>query len=275
MQKERVNGVKKIIAVGSGKGGVGKSTVAVNLALALAKNGSKVGLLDADVYGPSQPHMLDAKGVKPAVVDGRFAPVMRHGLKSMSMGYLVGEDAPMVWRGPMIGKALQQLIQDTDWGELDYLVIDLPPGTGDIQLTLCQRVPLNGAVIVTTPQDLALADVMRACEMLVKLSVPILGVVENMSYYHCPQCGHDEALFGAGGGDKVAHKYDVQMLGRIPLAVRIREMTDHGKPTVIQDPDSAEAHAFIKMAESVAARLAAQPKDYAGIFPKVVVEKDK
>lgn len=273
MQKERVKGVKKIIAVGSGKGGVGKSTVAVNLALALAKNGANVGLLDADVYGPSQPLMLGAKGVKPVVENSRFKPIVRHGLQSMSMGYLVGEEAPMVWRGPMIGKALNQLIHETDWDNLDYLVVDLPPGTGDIQLTLCQKIPLNGAVIVTTPQDLALADVIRACEMLEKLSVPILGVVENMSYYHCSQCGHDEAIFGAGGGEKVAHKYKVDLLGHIPLDVHIREMTDNGKPTVVQDPDGVHAKAFAEIARQVVARLDAQPKDYSSVFPKVVVEK--
>jgi ATP-binding protein involved in chromosome partitioning len=274
VQKERVEGVKKIIAVASGKGGVGKSTISVNLALALAKNGAKVGLLDADVYGPSQPLMLNAVGEKPIVKNGRLMPVVRHGLQSMSMGYLVGEDAALVWRGPMIGKALQQLIHDTAWEGLDYLVIDLPPGTGDIQLTLCQRIPLNGAVIVTTPQDLALADVIRACEMLNTLSVPILGVVENMSIYHCSKCGHEEDIFGVGGGDKLAKKYAVDVLGRIPLDMRIREMTDNGNPTVVQDPESVHAQEFIKIANKVVGKLVAQPKDYSGLFPKVVVENN-
>ena len=271
-QKERVKNVKKIIAVASGKGGVGKSTVAVNLALALAKTGAKVGLLDADVYGPSQPLMLNAKGERPVVKDGRLSPIIRHGLQSMSIGYLVGEVDPMVWRGPMIGKALQQLIHDTDWDALDYMVVDLPPGTGDIQLTLCQKITLNGVVMVTTPQDLALADVMRACEMFAKLSIPILGVVENMSIHHCSQCGHEENIFGAGGGDKLAKRYEVDMLGAIPLDRHIREMTDGGNPTVVQAPDSAYAKAFITIAEKVVAKLAEQPKDYSGIFPKVKVE---
>lgn len=274
MQKEKVKGVKKIIAVASGKGGVGKSTVSVNLALALAKNGAKVGLLDADVYGPSQPLMLNAQGEKPVVKNGLLQPIIRHGLQSMSMGYLVGEDAAMVWRGPMIGKALQQLIHDTEWTDLDYLVIDLPPGTGDIQLTLCQRIPLNGAVIVTTPQDLALADVIRACEMLNKLSVPILGVVENMSVYHCSKCGHEERVFGAGGGDKLAERFDAEILGRVPLDMRIREMTDHGNPTVVADPESVHTNTFVKIAEQLVKKVAAQPKDYSGLFPKIVVEKD-
>jgi ATP-binding protein involved in chromosome partitioning len=275
VQKEKVNGVKKIIAVASGKGGVGKSTISVNLALALAKNGAKVGLLDADVYGPSQPLMLNAVGEKPVVKNGRLMPIIRHGLQSMSMGYLVGDDAALAWRGPMIGKALQQLIHDTEWQDLDYLVVDLPPGTGDIQLTLCQKIPLNGAVIVTTPQDLALADVIRACEMLAKLSVPILGVIENMSVYHCPQCGHEESIFGVGGGDKLAKRYEADVLGRIPLDVRIREMTDHGHPTVMQDPDSIHTQTFVSIAKKVVEKLAAQPKDYSGLFPKITVENDK
>jgi ATP-binding protein involved in chromosome partitioning len=244
-------GIKKIIAVGSGKGGVGKSTVAVNLALALAKSGLSVGILDADIYGPSQPTMLGAGQARPAMKEGVLEPIERYGIKSMSMGYLIDATAPVVWRGPMLGKAMQQLLHDTNWGHLDYLVIDLPPGTGDIQISLCQKVPVSGAVVVTTPQDLALLDVRRACEMFKKMNVPILGVVENMSLYHCPQCGHAEPLFGSGGGAKIAAEYETVLLGAIPLAMQIREMTDNGVPPVVQAPDSGYAKAFCSIANAI------------------------
>lgn len=267
--------IKKIIAVASGKGGVGKSTVAVNLALALAKNGAKVGILDADIYGPSQPAMLGALGERPAFENGVLQPIERHGLKSMSIGYLIDAEAPVVWRGPMLGKALQQLLQDTNWGSLDYLVIDLPPGTGDVQITLCQKIAVSGAVIVTTPQDLALLDVKRACEMFVKLSVPILGVIENMSVYHCSQCGHAEQIFGAGGGAKLCQQFQCEYLGAIPLMMQIREMTDSGTPPVASAPDSPYAKVFLDAAAKLVAVLAKQPKDFSSSFPKIVVEHTK
>lgn len=270
--KLKVEQVKKIIAVASGKGGVGKSTVAVNLALALQKEGNAVGLLDADIYGPSQPMMLGFTGERPVLQDGKLLPVMCHGLQSMSMGYLVDDNAAMVWRGPMLGKALQQLLQDTKWDALDYLIIDLPPGTGDIHLTLCQKIAITGAVIVTTPQDLALFDVKRACEMFKKLNVPILGVIENMSVYHCPQCGHDEKIFGEGGGKKLADEYGFSVLGAIPLDIHIREMTDSGNPPVVQAPESHYAKAFSAVARQLISVVAALPKDYSINFPKVVVE---
>lgn len=267
--------VKNIIAVASGKGGVGKSTVAVNLALALAKEGAQVGLLDADIYGPSQPAMLNALGEKPVVEGKSLQPIKRHGIQSMSIGYLIDATAPMVWRGPMIGKALQQLLQDTEWQDLDYLIIDLPPGTGDIQLTLCQKIPVSGAVMVTTPQDLALHDVRRACEMFNKLNVPILGVIENMSVYHCDNCGHEQALFGTGGGELLAKEYGVNLLQKIPLDIKIRTMTDSGHPPVVQNPKSHQANAFFNAARKAAARLSLESKDYSKRFPKIVVQHDK
>lgn len=264
--------VKNIIAVGSGKGGVGKSLVAVNIALALAKEGAQVGLLDADIYGPSQPAMLGVSGERPVFHEKSLLPIKRHGIQSMSIGYLIDQDTPMVWRGPMLGKALQQLFYDTRWESLDYLIIDLPPGTGDIQLTLCQKIPVSGAVIVTTPQDLALLDVRRACEMFNKLGVPILGVVENMSHYHCSQCGHEEAVFGSGGGAKLAQEYSLSLLGSIPLIVAIRETTDEGRPIVMAEPDGQYAKLFYQIARKTAAKLAGQAKDYSARFPKVVVK---
>ena len=267
--------IKKIIAVASGKGGVGKSTVAINLALALAKTGAKVGILDADIYGPSQPAMLGAAAERPVFKDGKLLPIERHGLKSMSMGYLIEPLAPVVWRGPMLGKALQQLLQDTAWDELDYLVIDLPPGTGDVQITLCQKIAVSGAVIVTTPQDMALLDVRRACEMFMKLNVPILGFVENMSFHTCSQCGHEEHIFGQGGGEKLVQEYKAVLLGSIPLNAQIREMTDNGNPPVVQAPESDYANAFISVAKKVVDVLAAQPKDYKNKFPNIVVENTK
>lgn len=264
--------IKNIIAVASGKGGVGKSTVAVNLALALARDGANTGILDADIYGPSQPMMLGAVGEKPVIKDRTIQPVRRHGLQAMSIGFLVDGSAAMAWRGPMLGKALEQLMHDTTWEALDYLVVDLPPGTGDVQLTLCQKIPVTGAVIVTTPQDLALLDVTRACEMFNKLNVPMLGVVENMSLYHCSNCGHEEHLFGAGGGQKLARQYNLALLGQIPLHMRIRELTDSGTPPVAQEPQSGYSQRFAEIARSAAARLSLQPKDYSAKFPKIVVK---
>lgn len=267
--------VKNIIAVGSGKGGVGKSTVSINLALALMRAGARVGILDADIYGPSQPTMLGTAQEKPVIQDKTLHPILRHGLQSMSIGYLIDPNAPMVWRGPMLGKALQQLLGDTKWDALDYLIVDLPPGTGDIQLTLCQKIPVSGAVIVTTPQDLALLDVTRACEMFQKLNVPILGIVENMSLYHCEQCGHETHIFGEGGAKKLSETYQVPLLGSVPLALPIREMTDSGTPPVVKAPDSEYAKTFYEIARHTAARLALQAKDYSAKFPKITVETIK
>jgi ATP-binding protein involved in chromosome partitioning len=264
--------IKNIIAVASGKGGVGKSTIAVNLALALAQEGANVGLLDADIYGPSQPAMLGTAGEKPVIKDRSIQPMLRHGIQSISIGNLVDANAALAWRGPMLGKALEQLIHDTQWKGLDYLVVDLPPGTGDVQLTLCQKIPVSGAVIVTTPQDLALHDVRRACEMFKKLNVPILGVVENMSGYHCSQCGHEEKIFGQGGGETLAKEYELALLAQIPLNIRIREMTDSGCPPVLQEPNGNYAKMFGELARKTAAKLAGQTKDYSARFPKIVVE---
>ena len=267
--------VKNIIAVASGKGGVGKSTIAINLALALAQEGAQVGILDADIYGPSQPTMLGASGEKPQLEDGSFLPIVRHGIQSMSIGYLIDQNTPMVWRGPMIGKAMQQLLNDTHWYALDYLIVDLPPGTGDVQLTLCQKIPVSGAVIVTTPQDLALLDVRRACEMFQKLEVPILGIVENMSTYHCPHCGNEDKIFGEGGAAKLAQEYGHSILGMMPLDVSIREMTDNGNPPVVQQPNGLYAKTFGEIARHAAAKLALQAKDYSAKFPKIVIKHDK
>ncbi|OGT58768.1 MAG: hypothetical protein A3F14_06830 [Gammaproteobacteria bacterium RIFCSPHIGHO2_12_FULL_43_28] len=257
MQKDTI---KHIIAVASGKGGVGKSTVAVNLALALLKEGVRVGLLDADIYGPSQPTMLGAQGERPVLSGKQLQPIERHGLQSMSIGYLVDATAAMMWRGPMLGKALEQLLRDTAWGELDYLIIDLPPGTGDVQLSLCQKIPVSGAVIVTTPQDLALIDVRRACEMFKKLNVPILGVIENMSTHHCEQCGHEDKLFGEGGGETLSTEYRTPLLGTIPLNRTIREMTDGGMPPVAGAPESRYAVVFGEIAAKVADQLTRNEK---------------
>ncbi len=249
--------VRHVIAVASGKGGVGKSTTAVNLALALDREGARVGLLDADIYGPSQGMMLGvASGRRPEVKDGKqFVPIRAHGLKTMSMSFLVEENTPMVWRGPMATGALQQLLMQTDWGELDYLVVDMPPGTGDIQLTLSQKVPVSGAVIVTTPQDIALLDARKGIEMFRKVDIPVLGVVENMSLYACPKCGELSHLFGAGGGERVAGEFGVPLLGELPLASHIREQADGGKPTVAADPDGLTGRLYRDGARHMAARL--------------------
>jgi len=264
--------VKNIIAVASGKGGVGKSTTAVNLALALQAEGANVGVLDADIYGPSVPRMLGLSG-KPDSKDGRLIePKRNHGLQVMSIGFLIEEDTPMIWRGPMVTQALQQLLNDTQWVELDYLVIDLPPGTGDIQLTLCQRVPVSGAVIVTTPQDIALLDARKGLRMFEKVEVPVLGIVENMSTHICSQCGHEEHIFGAGGGAAMAAQYHVPMLGSLPLDIRIREQADSGTPTMVASPDSNLAAAYRSIARNTAARLSLNARNKSIQFPNIVIQ---
>lgn len=248
--------VKNIIAVASGKGGVGKSTTAVNLALALAAEGATVGILDADIHGPSQPQMLGTGGRRPDTVDNRYMiPIEAHGLQSNSMGYLVTEKTPMVWRGPMVSGAFQQLIKQTRWGELDYLIIDMPPGTGDVQLTLSQNVPVSGAVIVTTPQDIALLDAKKGIEMFRKVRVPVLGVVENMAIHQCSQCGHAEHIFGSGGGERIAQQYDTVLLGALPLDLGIREQADGGCPSVAADPESPISQIYRQVARRAAAEL--------------------
>jgi ATP-binding protein involved in chromosome partitioning len=268
-------GVRNVVAVASGKGGVGKSTVAVNFALALAAEGARVGLLDADIYGPSQPRMLGLTGGRPETKDGKLLePLVAHGIEAMSIGFLVDEQQPMAWRGPMVTSALNQLLTQTRWGDLDYLIVDMPPGTGDIQLTLAQRVPVSGAVIVTTPQDIALADARKGLEMFQKVHVPVLGVVENMSIHVCSRCGHEEHIFGEHGGRDLSAEYGVPLLGSLPLDKRIREETDLGKPTVVADPTSPISRAFTEAALRAAGELAARTKDYSRLFPNITVEDD-
>ncbi|HEX3603988.1 MAG TPA: iron-sulfur cluster carrier protein ApbC [Steroidobacteraceae bacterium] len=265
--------VKNVVAVASGKGGVGKSTTAANLALAWAAQGAKVGLLDADIYGPSQPLMMGLTGAKPVSTDGKhMAPLRAHGVEVMSIGFMIDPEQPMAWRGPMVTSALSQLLGDTTWGDLDYLVVDMPPGTGDIQLTLAQRVPVSGAVIVTTPQDIALLDARKGLKMFEKVEVRVLGIVENMSMHICSQCGHVEHVFGSGGGARMAAQYGVQLLGELPLDIRIREDADGGSPTVAAEPGSERARAYFLMARRTAARLATLNKDYSRAFPKITVE---
>jgi len=266
--------IRNIVAVASGKGGVGKSTVAVNLALAWAAQGARVGILDADIYGPSQPLMLGLAAERPVSADGkRLLPLVAHGVSAMSIGFLVDAEQPMVWRGPMVTQALTQLLGETQWGALDYLVVDMPPGTGDIQLTLAQRVPVAGAVIVTTPQDIALADARKGLKMFEKVAVPVLGVVENMSVHVCPQCGHTDHIFGAGGGARMAAQYGVKLLGELPLDSRIREEADGGRPTVIAAPDSPRARCYFEMARRTAGALAARARDRSSVFPRIVIEE--
>jgi ATP-binding protein involved in chromosome partitioning len=266
-------GVKNIIAVASGKGGVGKSTVAVNLALAWAAQGARVGVLDADIYGPSQPLMLGLTGQRPSAPDGKhIKPLSAHGVVAMSIGFLIDPAQPMVWRGPMVTQALSQLLSDTDWGELDYLVVDMPPGTGDIQLTLAQRVPVAGAVIVTTPQDIALADARKGLAMFEKVAVPVLGIIENMSIHVCSNCGHAEHIFGSGGGARMAAEAGVRLLGELPLDARIREDADGGRPTVVAEPQSARARLYFEAARRTAAVLARRSRDRSMVFPTIVVE---
>ncbi len=265
--------VKNIVAVASGKGGVGKSTMAVNLALALAAEGASVGILDADIYGPSQPMMLGVQG-RPESADGKtMEPMENHGVQVMSIGFMIEADNPMIWRGPMATQALEQLLRQTNWRELDYLIVDMPPGTGDIQLTLSQRVPLTGAVIVTTPQDIALLDARKGLKMFEKVGVPILGVVENMAVYHCPNCGHSEHIFGADGGKKMAAQYGVDYLGALPLSLSIREQADSGRPTVVADPDGEIAAIYKTVARQVAVKIANQAKDYSSRFPTINISK--
>ncbi|MEW6691979.1 MAG: iron-sulfur cluster carrier protein ApbC [Pseudomonadota bacterium] len=272
---KRLPEVRNIIAVASGKGGVGKSTTAVNLALGLQAEGAKVGILDADIYGPSIPRMLGAEGEQPTSVDGRsLEPKIAYGLQSMSIGFLVGEDNPMIWRGPMVTSALQQLLNDTRWHDLDYLIIDMPPGTGDIQLTLAQKVPVAGAVIVTTPQDIALLDAKKGLKMFERVDVPVLGIIENMSLHVCSNCGHVEPIFGEGGGARMAAEYGVELLGQLPLEKGIREQADSGHPTVAADPESPTAKIYRDIARKLAARLAQRAKDYSTKFPTIVIKND-
>ncbi len=267
-------GIKNTIAIASGKGGVGKSTTSVNLALALQAEGAKVGILDADIYGPSQPRMLGCSG-KPDSADGKsIEPKVAYNIQSMSIGYLIDEDTPMIWRGPMVTGALEQLLSDTNWSDLDYLIIDLPPGTGDIQLTLCQKIPVSAAIIVTTPQDIALLDARKALKMFEKVDVPVLGIIENMSTHICSQCGHEEHIFGAGGGEQMAKQYNVDLLGSLPLDIRIREGLDQGKPTVAMEPESDISLLYREIARKSSAKLSQMAKDYSGKFPKIVIENN-
>ncbi len=269
-----IDNIKNIIAVASGKGGVGKSTTAVNLALALSAEGAKVGILDADIYGPSQPRMLGISG-KPESKDGtHLEPMTSYNLQAMSIGFLIEEETPMIWRGPMVTQALEQLLNDTNWSDLDYLVIDLPPGTGDTQLTLAQKVPVSGAVIVTTPQDIALLDARKGLKMFQKVEVPVLGVVENMSIHICSNCGHEEHIFGEGGGRGMAEQFGIELLGSLPLDIHIREEADSGKPSVVADPDSRIAESYREIARKTAAKLSLQAKDYAAKFPRIVIQNN-
>ncbi|GAB6044068.1 iron-sulfur cluster carrier protein ApbC [Endothiovibrio diazotrophicus] len=269
-----IKNVKNIIAVASGKGGVGKSTVSVNLALALSAEGATVGILDADIYGPSQPRMLGISG-KPESLDGQsMEPMNSYHVQAMSVGFLIDEETPMIWRGPMVTQALEQLLNDTSWKDLDYLIIDLPPGTGDTQLTLAQKVPVSGAVIVTTPQDIALLDARKGLKMFQKVEVPVLGVVENMSIHICSKCGHEEHIFGEGGGERMAEQYHVNFLGSLPLDITIRQHADGGKPTVVAEPEGRITAMYKEIARNTAAKLAQQSKDYATKFPQIVIAND-
>ncbi|MGA2549705.1 MAG: iron-sulfur cluster carrier protein ApbC [Burkholderiaceae bacterium] len=264
--------VKNVIAVASGKGGVGKSTTAVNVALALAAEGATVGILDADIYGPSQPMMLGISG-KPETRDGRtMEPLRNHGVQAISIGFMISPDEPMVWRGPMVTQALQQLLEQTNWQDVDYLIVDMPPGTGDIQLTLSQKVPVTGAVIVTTPQDIALLDARKGLKMFEKVGIPILGVVENMSVHVCSNCGHVEPIFGSGGGEKMCADFGVELLGKLPLDLQIREQTDSGRPTVVADPTGPITALYLEIARKIAVKIAEQAKDLSSKFPTIVVK---
>jgi len=269
-----IKGVKNIIAVASGKGGVGKSTTAVNLALALSAEGATVGILDADIYGPSQPRMLGVHQ-QPESTDGKtLEPLTSYNLQAMSIGFLIDEETPMIWRGPMVTQALEQLLNDTQWKDVDYLIVDLPPGTGDTQLTLAQKVPVTGAVIVTTPQDIALLDARKGLKMFEKVEVPVLGIIENMSIHICSNCGHEEHIFGSGGGQRMAEQYNVDMLGALPLDISIRESTDGGKPSVVADPEGRIAEIYRDIARRVAAKLSQKAKNYSAAFPKIVIQNN-
>ena len=266
-------GVKNIIAIASGKGGVGKSTTAVNLALALVQEGAVVGLLDADIYGPSQPQMLGLTGQQPQSTDGEsMEPLEAYGLQAMSIGFMIDVDSPMVWRGPMVTQALEQLLNQTAWRDLDYLIVDMPPGTGDTQLTLAQKVPVTGAVIVTTPQDIALIDARKGLKMFEKVGIPILGLIENMSIHICAKCGNEEHIFGQGGGAQMCKDYDTELLGSLPLELSIRELADAGKPTVVGAPDSRAAEIYRSIARRMAVKVAERAKDMSAKFPNIVVQ---
>ena len=269
---KRIEGIKNIIAVASGKGGVGKSTTSANLALALSSDGAKVGILDADIYGPSMPRMLGMSGTPESKDGSTLEPMENHNLKAMSIGFLVEEDTPMIWRGPMVTQALEQLLRDTNWGSLDYLIVDLPPGTGDTQLTLSQKIPVSGAVIVTTPQDIALLDARKGLAMFEKVEVPVLGVVENMSIHICSACGNAEHIFGQGGGKRMSEEFDVDFLGELPLNISIREQADAGNPTVIADPDGQISDMYREISRKMSARLAEKSKDYTSKFPNIVIQ---
>ena len=268
-----LKGVKNIIAVASGKGGVGKSTTAANLALALAQEGAKVGLLDADIYGPSIPQMMGLAGQQPESDDGKtMHPLKAHGVQTMSIGFLIEPETAMIWRGPMVQSAITQMLREVAWGELDILVVDMPPGTGDTQLTLAQKVPVTGAVIVTTPQDIALIDARKGLKMFEKVGIPILGLVENMSIHICSKCGHEEHIFGHGGGEQMCKDYDAEFLGALPLELAIREMADAGQPTVVGAPDSRSAEIYRTIARRVAVKVAERAKDMTHKFPNIVVQ---
>ena len=268
-----IPGVKNIIAVASGKGGVGKSTTAVNLALALSAEGARVGILDADIYGPSQPQMLGIHS-KPESKDGKsMEPIVAHDIQAMSIGFLVDTETPMVWRGPMVTGTLEQLLKETRWDKLDYLVVDLPPGTGDIQLTLSQKVPVTGAIIVTTPQDIALLDARRGLKMFEKVSIPIIGIVENMAMHTCSKCGNEEHIFGSGGAEKICQDYAVSLLGSLPLDIKIREQADNGNPTVVAEPESNAAKTYKKIARLTAIKVSKLAQDYSNKFPNIVIQK--
>ena len=264
--------IKNVIAISSGKGGVGKSTTAVNLALALAAEGATVGMLDADIYGPSQPMMLGITGRPESIKENTIEPMEGHGIQAISIGFLIDPDSPMVWRGPMVTSALEQLLRQTNWRDLDYLIVDMPPGTGDIQLTLSQKVPVTGAVIVTTPQDIALLDARKGLKMFEKVGIPILGIVENMSTYICPKCNHEEHIFGQDGGKKMCEEYGVDFLGSLPLNLSIRLHADSGRPTVVEDPDGAISVIYKAIARKIAIQVAEMSKDMSSKFPTIVVQ---
>jgi ATP-binding protein involved in chromosome partitioning len=267
-----LSGVKNIVAIASGKGGVGKSTTAVNIALALSAEGASVGMLDADIYGPSQPTMLGITG-RPESRDGKsLEPMEGHGIQASSIGFMIDLDTPMVWRGPMVTQALEQLLRETNWRELDYLVVDMPPGTGDIHLTLAQKIPVTGAVIVTTPQDIALIDAKKGLKMFEKVGIPILGIIENMAMHRCSSCGHVEHIFGEGGGERMSKEYDVEYLGGLPLDIRIREQADSGKPTVVADPNGPVAQSYREIARRIAVKIAEKAEDLSGKVPQIVFQ---